>query len=143
MASPILPFQRHLALEGVGRFFNLREIFDQLNEHYFPEPLYDYRITWGRARRQRPVAYFVFATIQEEERLIRVHPLLDADFVPRWFMDYVVFHEMLHAHVPDEWDAARRRRVVHTGRFRELERRFPHYRRARRWEAENLARFLR
>lgn len=74
--------------------------------------------------------------------MIRVHPLLDAPFVPQWFMEYVLYHEMLHAVVPDEWDA-NGRRCVHTEAFREKEKRFPLYRRARKWEAENLGRFLR
>jgi hypothetical protein len=49
---------------------------------------------------------------------------------------------MLHAVVPDEAGANGRRRV-HTKKFYERERKFPRYRSARRWEEENLARFLR
>ena len=49
---------------------------------------------------------------------------------------------MLHSVVPDEY-TARGRRKVHTEEFYRREREFVHYRRARRWEDENLARFLR
>ena len=97
---------------------------------------------WGRKRKQRPKTYFVFASIQEEDRIIRVHPLLDAPFVPKWFMDYVIYHEMLHAFVPDEFDE-NGRRCVHTARFRARERKFRLFGRARKWEMENLGRFLR
>jgi hypothetical protein len=44
--------------------------------------------------------------------------------------------------VPDEAGSNGRRRV-HTEKFYERERKFPRYRRARRWEEENLAKFLR
>jgi hypothetical protein len=57
-------------------------------------------------------------------------------------MEYVLYHEMLHAVVPDEFDP-NGRRLVHTERFKARERLFPAYRRARRWELENLGRFLR
>lgn len=135
--------QRQLAFTWEGRHFDLRRIFERLNARYFNNRLKDYTITWGRKRKLRPKVYFIFGTIQEEDRLIRIHPLLDASWVPRWFLEYVVYHEMLHSVVPDEYDRKRRRRIVHTEKFAERERRFPSYSRARRWESENLARFLR
>ena len=69
--------------------------------------------------------------------LLRYQP-----FVPKWFLEYVLYHEMLHSVVPEETDSAGRRRV-HTEEFNRREQAFPRYRRARQWEAENLARFLR
>lgn len=138
----MLPMQRQLSFRHEGRYFNLKAIFDKLNAKYFSNTLRGYQITWGRRRRLPPKEYFVFGTIQEEDRLIRIHPLLDAPFVPTWFLEYIVYHEMLHSVVPDEFDANGRRRV-HTDAFNKLERKFPLYHRARRWEDENLARFLR
>ena len=137
-----LPFQRQFADDHEGEYFDLKAIFDKLNAKYFSKSLRRYRVIWGRRRRQRPKTYFIFASIQEEDRVIRVHPLLDASFVPLWFMEYVLYHEMLHAVVPDEFDQ-NGRRLVHTDRFRAREQQFPAYRRARRWELENLGRFLR
>lgn len=131
-----------MAFEGEGRYFDLLEMFRRLNQQYFRNKLPAYRVIWGQRRRLRPKNYFVFATIREDVRLIRVHPALDARFVPVWFMEYVLYHEMLHAVVPDEYDSAGRRRV-HTERFKEREAEFPLYKRARKWETENLGRFLR
>jgi hypothetical protein len=68
--------------------------------------------------------------------------LLDQPFVPLWFLQYILYHEMLHSVVPDEIVGSGRRRV-HTEEFNRRERKFRSYRRARRWEEENLARFLR
>jgi hypothetical protein len=49
---------------------------------------------------------------------------------------------MLHSVVPDETLRSGRRRV-HTEEFNRREREFRNYDRARRWEEQNLARFLR
>ena len=135
--------QRCLPFPHEGRYFDLKAIFNKINEQYFRStPLRGYTITWGRRRKLPPREYFVFGTIQEEDRIIRIHPRLDAPFVPIWFLEYVVYHEMLHSVVPDEFSSQGRRKV-HTEEFYLRERQFLHYRRARRWEDENLARFLR
>ena len=134
--------QRQLNLEHEGRYFDLREIFDRVNARHFRGRLRGYKVVWGRRRKRRPKEYFVFGTIQEEDRVIRINPRLDQPFVPRWFLQYVLYHEMLHSVVPDEVDTSGRRRV-HTSEFNRRERQYPSYRRARRWEEENLARFLR
>jgi hypothetical protein len=68
--------------------------------------------------------------------------LLDQAFVPRWYLKYVLYHEMLHSVVPDETLRSGRRRV-HTEEFNRRERRYRSFNRARRWEEQNLARFLR
>jgi hypothetical protein len=141
-ARPKLPMQRQLNLRQDGRYFDLREIFDRLNERYFRGRLRGYQVMWGRRRKHRPKEYFIFGTIQEQDRVIRIHPLLDQPWVPRWFLDYILYHEMLHSVVPEETDAGGRRRV-HTEEFYRRERLFPRYRRAREWEDENLAKFLR
>src|SRR3954464_9891263 len=133
VATPKLPMQRQFAFAEQGRYFNLRKIFDKLNARYFRNRLKDYTIIWGQRRRQRPKDSIVFGTIQEEDRMIRVHPLLDRSFVPPWFLEYVIFHEMLHAVVPDRFDRSGRRLIHHDG-FAEKERRFRFFRRAKMWE---------
>lgn len=135
--------QRQLPLFGhEGRYFDLRAIFNKINGKYFANRLKGYKIVWGRKRKQPPKEYFVFGTIQEEDRVIRIHPLLDATFVPSWFLEYVIYHEMLHAFVPDEFHESGRR-IVHHEKFNRRERQFPFYRRAKQWEDKNLARLLR
>ena len=84
----------------------------------------------------------MFGTIQEEDRVIRINRALNQPFVPLWFLQYVLYHEMLHSIVPDEI-VSRGRRRVHTEEFNRRERQFPGYRRARHWEEENLSRFFR
>jgi hypothetical protein len=142
LAHPKLPMQRQLNLRHEGKYFDLRAIFDRLNGRHFRGRLRGYKVIWGRRRKHRPKEYFVFGTIQEDDRVIRINPLLDQPFVPLWFLQYVLYHEMLHSVIPDEPGNAGKR-CVHTDQFNRREREFPGYRRARRWEEENLARFLR
>ena len=139
---PCWPLQTYLPLPHEGLHHNLREIFDRINGRHFRGKLRRYRIEWGRRRRKLPKTCMIFGTIQEEDRIIRIHPLLDASFVPGWFLEYVIYHEMLHAMVRDKVHPSGRR-TVHTDEFRKRELRFRHYHKARRWERENLLRFLR
>jgi len=142
IARPKLPLQRQLEFETDGRYFDLRAMFEKLNSRYFGNRLRGYKIIWGKRRQERPRENFIFGTIQEEDRIIRINPWLDQRFVPTWFLEYVLYHEMLHAIVPDQMNQSGRR-CVHTDEFNRREREFRFYKRARRWEEENLARFLR
>ncbi len=142
IARSRLPLQRQLGLETEGRYFDLRGLFNKLNARHFGNRLRGYKVVWGRKRREPPKEYFIFGTIQEEDRVIRINPWLDQKFVPLWFLEYILYHEMLHAVVPDK-ARGNGRRCVHTDEFNRREREFRFYKRARRWEDENLTRFLR
>src|ERR671938_1614781 len=133
VAHATLPMQRQLNLQHEGKYFNLQRIFDGLNNRYFRGRLRGYQVKWGRRRRHRPKEYFIFGTIQEEDRVIRINPQLDQAFVPSWFLRYILYHEMLHSVVPDEPLSGGRRRV-HTEEFNRRERKFRGYYKARRWE---------
>src|SRR5205807_8380300 len=80
VAYRTLPMQRHLNLRQEGEHFDLGAIFDHLNKRYFRGRLRNYKVKWGRRRKHRPKDHFVFGTIQEEDRVIRIHPLLDQAF---------------------------------------------------------------
>jgi hypothetical protein len=143
VAALQLPMQRQFDFSepSQGRVFNLRVIFDKLNALYFGNRLRRYAIVWGRRRKGRPRDQIVFGTIQEDDRIIRIHPLLDRQFIPTWFLEYVIYHEMCHAVVRDEYDPSGRR-IVHHEKFFARERQFRWFRRAKNWEQENLGRFL-
>jgi hypothetical protein len=101
-------------------------------------------ITWGRlptARRRRSIR---LGSYSSDEHLIRVHPHLDQGFVPDFFVRYIVFHEMLHAHLGIEVGPNGRRRI-HTREFNERERTYPDFARAVAWQDDpaNLNRLLR
>lgn len=132
---------RRARLRAAGEHFNLLELFHDLNRRFFGgEVVAD--ITWGRrttpegARRTT----IKLGSYSVEERLIRIHPSLDKAFVPRYFIEWIVYHEMLHQVVPIPVRGGRR--CFHSDEFRARERLFPEHERASRWERENLSRIL-
>ena len=86
IARSRLPLQQQLGLDTEGRYFDLRGLFNKLNARHFGNRLRGYKVVWGRKRRERPKEYFIFGTIQEEDRVIRINPWLDQRFVPLWFL---------------------------------------------------------
>ncbi|HKC11484.1 MAG TPA: hypothetical protein VKI41_05460, partial [Vicinamibacteria bacterium] len=75
-------------------------------------------------------------------RLIRIHPVLDRGEVPLFFLESVVYHEMLHHRLGGVPDRAGRT-VYHSRAFRQAEARYPWHREALAWEKENLPHLLR
>lgn len=125
-----------------GRRHDLAPLLDELNATEYDNAV-TASITWGRMpppRRRRSIR---FGTYSPAENMIRIHPLLDQDFVPRYFVRYIVFHEMLHAFLGIEESATGRRRY-HTAAFRRREEAFPDFGRAVAWQdaAKNLERLL-
>lgn len=132
---------RRSAKPNAGEQYDLDEIFAEVNAQYF-EGMVDARICWGnegRARSKRRTT-IKLGSYAAQERLIRVHPRLDAPWVPRYFISFVVFHEMLHHVMPATRIAGRR--ALHPPVFRSRERAFKHYERAIAWEKANLDRLL-
>jgi hypothetical protein len=129
-----------VTLRTRGEVFDLQQVFDSLNDRYFENAI-DARITWGisgtRRRRRRSIKMGSYSV---EERLIRIHPALDRCFIPAYFLEWIVYHEMLHQ-VHDIPLVAGRRRF-HTPQFLLQERAYEHYDRARLWERQNLDRIL-
>lgn len=132
---------RSQALSTRGRFYDLREIYDNLNHRYFQGKI-EAKITWGLrgGNRKRRRTSMKMGSYSVEERLIRIHPALDRDFVPRYFVEWIMFHEMLHAVYPVNVVSGRRQ--FHPPEFLAHERTFHEYYRARDWERRNLDRIL-
>lgn len=98
-------------------------------------------ITFGREGGRRARRSLRLGSYDPRAHLVRIHPVLDQDFVPRWFVRYIVFHELLHAVLPLERDRAGRR-VFHGPRFRTRERAYADHARALEWERTHLERLL-
>jgi hypothetical protein len=132
---------RNLTLRTQGRHHDLQAVFNRLNGERFGGTL-DARITWGpatvRRHRRRSIKMGSFAV---EDRVIRIHPALDQECVPEYFVAWIVFHEMLHGKHEVKRENGRRR--FHTEAFLAEERTFPEYQRACAWEKANLDRLLR
>jgi predicted metal-dependent hydrolase len=129
-----------VTLETAGEIYHLQEVFDELNRRYFDGRI-DARITWGpRSRKRLRRTSIKMGSYSVEEKLIRIHPSLDRAFVPRYFLEWIVYHEMLHQ--VHDIPVVGGRRQFHTPEFLTQEREFEHYQQARLWERRNLDRIL-
>ncbi|MGE0546832.1 MAG: hypothetical protein AB7O24_03855 [Kofleriaceae bacterium] len=119
-----------------GEHYDLREIYDELNAKYFENKI-DASITWGaRTGRPRRRNSIKMGSYSVEDRLIRIHRSLDRAFVPRFFVAWIVFHEMLHQ--VHDIRVRNGRREFHSKQFLADEAQFEHYDRARLWERSHL-----
>ena len=132
--------QRAGLLQPQGRYFDLAAIYHELNQHYFVNRV-QADITWSRRPPRRQRTSIRFGSYQERDRLIRIHCLLDQSFVPRYVVENVVFHEMLHQLIPRQHMNGRW--YVHPPEFRRQERRFLYYQQAEQWQRQHLGRLLR
>lgn len=109
-----------------GEVYDLDEVFENLNFWYFggrlPKPV----LTWSARK-----TYRILAHHDSTHETIVVSRSLDSHDVPRFVVEYIVFHEMLHIHHPTVHHNGRR--YNHTPAFRRDERRFPHFREAEDW----------
>lgn len=86
--------------DHVSAVHPLKELFDEVLRAHFDgefrgaaEPI----ISWGRRGRTRARKTIRLGSFERERRIIRIHPVLDQRFVPRWFVGFLIFHELLHA----------------------------------------------
>jgi hypothetical protein len=129
------------ALLTRGSHHDLVRVFETLNARFFSDRL-EVPITWGRGYGRARRGGLTFGSYDPVLSLIRIHPVLDRPEVPRYFLESVVYHEMLHHHLGGVPDRAGRT-VYHSRAFREAERRYPAHAQALSWEKANLTHLLR
>lgn len=123
-------------LVSVGRYYNLKRIYDTLNKHYFQNKL-DLDITWfGLSKRRQRRSRIIFGMYQDHLKLIKIHRIMDDPFFPDYFVRFVVYHEMLHEVVPGYVDEKGLFRI-HGKEFKEREKQFEDYEKAILWEKKN------
>lgn len=124
------------SLRSRGRHYDLNALARAVNEEYFGGRL-QFSISYSRQPSIRSHArrHIVFGTYDHVARLVRIHPALDSDRIPEFFVKFVIFHELLHADTPYD-RTPDGKRVVHTAEFRERERAHPDFARAAAFEQE-------
>jgi hypothetical protein len=134
--------KRNAPLLTRGRHHDLMSLFDDVNGRYFDGAV-NALITWGkRPTTSTPERKTIkLGSYSAVDRLIRVHPSLDRKWVPRYFVAYIVYHEMLHHVIPGSRGLGRVN--LHPPEFKERERHFRHFERSIEWEKRHVTRLLR
>ena len=117
---------RKVVTTSRGSNYDLERMFAKLNRRHFDNALPKPTLTWSQRRTRRILGHH-----DPAHNTIVISKTLDAADVPEWFVEYVLYHEMLHIKHPAR--LVNGRRMYHTKAFRTEEERFPHYDEAQAW----------
>ncbi len=116
--------------QGLGRVYDLHSLYDRLNRLYFDGSL-QLEVRWSSRKSGKARSRIILGTYQERTKTITISKRLDSPRVPLYFLEHILFHEMLHAVFPRE------RHRMHTEKFKKFERLHPDFERAREWEKQS------
>jgi hypothetical protein len=101
-----------------GRYYHLEEVFDTLNFRFFGGLLGRPELTWSEHHARRSLGHYDAA-----HNTIVVSRVFDRPSSPRYAIEYLLYHEMLHLKHPVRMRGVRR--CVHSREFKAEEARFP------------------
>ena len=103
-----------------GRVYDLDEMFADLNARYFSGQLRRPVLSWSARAASRVLGHH-----DHIHGAIIISRTLDSPRVPRFVVEYVLYHEMLHVKHPPRRDSGRT--LYHSRQFRDDERRFERF----------------
>jgi hypothetical protein len=101
-----------------GRYYHLEEVFDTLNTRFFGGLLGRPSLTWSESMARRSLGHYDAA-----HNTIVVSRVFDRPSSPRYAIEYLLYHEMLHLKHPVRMKGSRR--CVHGREFKAEEALFP------------------
>ncbi|HVM92930.1 MAG TPA: SprT-like domain-containing protein [Terriglobales bacterium] len=101
-----------------GHHYHLEEIFDDLNRRFFHGLMGRPQLTWSREHARNRLGHY-----DPAHNAIVISRVFDSQRVPRYVLEYIVYHEMLHLKHPVKLHGSRR--CVHSREFMEEEKLFP------------------
>jgi len=107
-----------------GQVYDLDQIFEEMNRQFFYGLLARPRMTWSRSHSRHSLGHY-----DPAHNAIVVSRVFDQQRVPRYALEYIVYHEMLHLKHPVKLRGSRR--CVHGPEFQAEERLFPELEKAR------------
>lgn len=100
-----------------GHIYDLEEIFEDMNRQYFHGLLARPLMTWSAERARNRLGHY-----DPAQNAIVVSSLFDHPRMPRYVVEYIVYHEMLHLKHPVKLRGSRR--CVHSAEFQAEEKLF-------------------
>ena len=119
-----------------GEVYDLDKIFERLNHQYFAGRLAKPVLTWSARK-----TYRILGHHDATHQTVVVSKSLDSADVPRYVLEYILYHEMLHIHHPTVHHNGRR--YNHTPAFRRDEEKFEYFHEAERWIERNVRKLKR
>jgi YgjP-like, metallopeptidase domain len=115
---------RRAALDATGRHFDMNAMFDDLNGRFFANELRKPHLGWSTRGWRRQ-----FGSYDPGPDQIVLNKRMDRPEVPRYVVEYVLYHEMLHVKHPTRKSGCTL--LSHSPEFRAEEKLFPEFHRAR------------
>ena len=109
---------RKLLRSPQGHFYDLDAIFEDLNTRFFHGLMARPRMSWSPTRTRRILGHY-----DPAHNAIVISRIFDHFAVPRYALEYIVYHEMLHLKHPVRLRGSRR--CVHSAEFHAEEKLFP------------------
>jgi predicted metal-dependent hydrolase len=101
-----------------GHFYDLDAIFEDLNTRFFHGLMARPRMSWSQNKTRRILGHY-----DPAHNAIIISRVFDHFAVPRYVLEYIVYHEMLHLKHPVKLRGSRR--CVHSAEFQAEEKLFP------------------
>ena len=117
---------RKVISSAKGKVYDLSDLFDRLNRRYFAGEIEKPVLTWSKRKAKRILGHH-----DAVHGTITISKTLDSRDVPQWFVEYILYHEILHIKHPAKFINGRR--YYHTPAFRSEEQRFPRYQASQEW----------
>ncbi len=121
---------RKVITSSKGEIYDLEKIFHKLNLIYFQNSVPKPTLTWSARK-----TYHILGHHDATHETIVISKSLDNKKVPKFVVEFVVFHEMLHIFHPTTLRNGRR--YNHTAQFRHDERKFAYFEEAENWIEQN------
>ncbi len=109
---------RKLLRSPRGHFYDLDAIFEDLNTRFFHGLMARPRMSWSQTKTRRILGHY-----DPAHNAIIISRIFDHPAMPRYVVEYVVYHEMLHLKHPVKMRGSRR--CVHPPEFQLEEKLFP------------------
>jgi predicted metal-dependent hydrolase len=109
---------RKLLRSARGHFYDLDAVFEALNTQFFHGLMARPRMSWSQTKTRRILGHY-----DPAHNAIIISRVFDHPAVPRYVLDYIVYHEMLHLKHPVKLRGSRR--CVHSAEFQAEEKLFP------------------
>ncbi len=118
LARKDMPYNNRDELQG--QYFNLEQVYHRVSEKYFNGSLEKPNLTWNKQLTRRKLGHY-----SADTDTVMISIALDKPDTPRFLIDYVMYHELLHKKIG--FVQRSNKRYAHTTEFHAQEKKFVQY----------------
>ena len=131
----LAPYPKSRRLPPKGQHYDLSVLLPKVSFEHFRDLKTEPEIAWTRQPHRTLMGKWI-PTPNGYRNLILINRLLDNPMAPKFYVEFVIFHELLHELMPVSRECGRW--MHHPPEFQRRERKHPDFRAAQRWEEEAL-----